>query len=539
MRRLRCCGENTALGDFIQFVRDYMLTIETASKPTDARTDCRGNISRRISTSPSMATRTDAETVVSTLERIDERARVDEAYLLPGGSMERRWYPSRESTLRRLESRDFDHLAAAARLQISMRGPDKSDVFGFEKNVCEFGMDNAFAVKLASRITNHDRISLSFRIEKMIEPRICGECSDIDINDLQLRVSYPISYLETSSSDCDLCALFYKAAVSSRLPIGYAVGFVREKWLLLNITDGSPALSIVKPPEENNETVFSRFWGGLRDYKSLAAFPSWRTPRDYIQLGFLQPPEPGGTLSMELARQWLDSCNSHHTCMKRPVGSSTASRLPARLLNVGIDRSSTIRLEATASMSPALRYMALSFTWGSVSNVSRTIRGNLAEFERSIKFDKLSKTFQDAISVTRQLGVQFLWIDSLCIIQDAQKDWESHAESVENIFGNAYCVLAACSSLSAKEGFLQHKQERSVVPMKSPGAKPLFLCDFIDDFKRDVEQSHLGSRGWAFQERILARRTIFFTSKQVYWQCGEGVYSATLGKMSKCVRLMS
>jgi hypothetical protein len=104
---------------------------------------------------------------------------------------------------------------------------------------------------------------------------------------------------------------------------------------------------------------------------------------------------------------------------------------------------------------------------------------------------------------------------------------------MEGIFSHAYCVLSASSALGVSDGFLAPRKQRGVVPLKTADGPPVFVCELIDNFERDVEGSRLSSRGWALQERVLSRRMIFFTSTQMYWQCGEGIRCETLTKLSK------
>ena len=106
---------------------------------------------------------------------------------------------------------------------------------------------------------------------------------------------------------------------------------------------------------------------------------------------------------------------------------------------------------------------------------------------------------------------------------------------IEKIFSNAYCVLAASSALDVTEGFITPRRQRLAVPLEDFNGMPISACELIDDFQRDVDASPLSSRGWAFQERVLARRIIFFTSTQMYWQCGEGIHCESLMKLHKYV----
>lgn len=147
----------------------------------------------------------------------------------------------------------------------------------------------------------------------------------------------------------------------------------------------------------------------------------------------------------------------------------------------------------------------------------------------------LTDTFRHAIDVTRKLGLRHLWIDSLCIVQGPEGDFVTESKRMEDVFSSAYCVVAASSARSQRDGFLvRERKARQVLPLKVQGGT-LYVCRFIDRFDEHVLNSPLSKRGWVLQERALARRTIYFTDWQVYWECGDGVRCETLTKLDKLV----
>lgn len=209
--------------------------------------------------------------------------------------------------------------------------------------------------------------------------------------------------------------------------------------------------------------------------------------------------------------------------------------MPTRVVEVGTSGADTPRLVESKSISPASRYVALSHCWGVVpkSQMLRTTRGNIEALKDSIVFTQLPRNFQDAITVTRGLGVRYIWIDSLCIIQDDVGDWYNESARMEQVFSEAYCTIGAGSAESSIQGFLSRGAPRPCVQLSIPDAGTLFVCPWIDDFHRDVEMGPLNSRGWVLQERALSRRTIFYTSTQAYWECGMGVHCETLTRLQK------
>lgn len=229
-------------------------------------------------------------------------------------------------------------------------------------------------------------------------------------------------------------------------------------------------------------------------------------------------------------------CDEKHKCMAVQEPLQPPSKLPTRVIDVGGDDGDPIRLVET-SQDPAVtgRYVALSHRWGDLSQDQRfcTYADNIAQRKERIEYDELPASFRDAVRVARALGVRFLWIDSLCIIQEDPEDWAAEAGRMEQVFSHAYCTIAASSAESSLAGFLGGRRPRDAIMLPTPEGSPLYLGEDIDDFRADVENSVLSSRGWVLQERALSRRTIYFTSTQVYWECGNGVVCETLAQLRK------
>ncbi|KAF3014711.1 hypothetical protein E8E14_006964 [Neopestalotiopsis sp. 37M] len=138
--------------------------------------------------------------------------------------------------------------------------------------------------------------------------------------------------------------------------------------------------------------------------------------------------------------------------------------------------------------------------------------------------------------VPRKLGVDYLWIDSLCIVQaepgnpedkDKGQDFLKEAGKMELVFSSAYATIAATCAGSPAEHFLKRRPERQFATIPTDRG-PYYLAEVIDKFSEDVDQSELNSRGWVFQERALSRRTIYFAENQTYWECGKGIRCETL-----------
>lgn len=340
---------------------------------------------------------------------------------------------------------------------------------------------------------------------------------DFLIDDLVIRDA--LVDLEMRSSKCDFCRLLLHTWKRYRNEKSTTAGF-RKVGSRLTIDEHSrtvPVLSICRIPAQ--------------DPSSEASLPE-------IQIGFPQLPEIGSHTHFEVQRQWLEDCDkNHHQC--RPDQENVNAWRPTRLIDVGRERNSaTVRLVDTAveafDQSEKLKYIALSHPWGDrkIHKHYCTTRNNLDRHRIQLVVDDLPDTFKHAVKVTRELSVRYLWIDSLCIIQGENGDFENEAEHMETVFSTAYCVISASCATGTSDGFLLERLAREVVRFETGREDPFYICEAIDDFQHDVIEGGLSKRGWVLQERALARRSIYFTTKQTYWECGDGIRCETLTKMS-------
>jgi hypothetical protein len=253
-------------------------------------------------------------------------------------------------------------------------------------------------------------------------------------------------------------------------------------------------------------------------------------PSAGVQASFPKLPEAGSLSHISILSEWIRICDHTHQCCRED-----ATSLPTRLIDVGANNGITVRLCCeTQDQGNSVRYIALSHRWGpKTQNMFCTYKENLKKFKESIILADLPQTFQDAIRITRGLGIQYLWIDSLCIIQDDALDWDREAKLMERVFSSAYVTIAASCATGIWDGFLKARLERQYVTMAMENGTPYYLCDTIDDFRRDVDESELNTRGWVLQERVLSRRTIYFTDRQSYWECGDGIRCETLTRSKK------
>lgn len=260
-----------------------------------------------------------------------------------------------------------------------------------------------------------------------------------------------------------------------------------------------------------------------------------------IQLGLPQLPRPGSDMFFAIIKLWLKDCTeeaSHNECQV-----TAEVKLPTRLIDVGSQSAPSLRLIETATEKVVDDvYIALSHPWGDTKTYTpfRTLRKDpsgagrdLTHFTHAIPEDELPATFRDAVICTRKLGVRYLWIDSICILQGDDGDFNAESKKMEDVYSGAHCVIAASRANSQLDGFLGARPQREYVTFQRAAEKPFYVCETIDNFSRDVIEGALNRRGWVLQERALARRTVYFAESQTYFECGRGVRCETLTSMRK------
>ncbi|TVY16680.1 hypothetical protein LARI1_G006300 [Lachnellula arida] len=233
-------------------------------------------------------------------------------------------------------------------------------------------------------------------------------------------------------------------------------------------------------------------------------------------------PDPASPEALKQARSWFLECQkSHKSC------NETASvHMPTRLLEIsGLGEEIRVRLYVP-SLEQKEPYTALSYCRGGEQEV-KTTKHNILNRLEGITWDTLPKTIQDAVRVTQQLGILFLWVDSLCIVQDDLSDMSREISQMPSIYGAATVTIAASRSTNVHNGFLQ-KRYPSIpdqvfrVPYRCPNGRlgSVVLLRSSQGNSRNVIEP-LDRRAWALQERILSKRVLDYGLFQTRWTCQE------------------
>lgn len=353
---------------------------------------------------------------------------------------------------------------------------------------------------------------------------LCETCSRLDLHDLvdddnevqDLILHGSIAILKYNVPSCDLCKLFYTSITDKLHREG--VEIEEAAW---SDSESPVILRGIQYQDENYEAR-GLCWVKIRcdrlsprAYCYFSFYPATETPAlDDVILGRrIKPPVE----QLDLMREWVRSCDTSHTsCRSEP------RPLPTRVIDVGLGGQTEPRLLVTRGA--VGRYMTLSHCWGLhpvICTTSETIEDHI----QSLPMSALPKTFQDAVIITRALGVQYLWIDSLCIIQDSKEDWELESVRMGTIYASSYLTIAASASKDSTGGCFITRDTSNHVKVKctvrdSAGSQPVPV--FVRPRPRDfiqLPQSILHTRTWVTQERLLSARMIHYDTDQLLWEC--------------------
>ncbi|KAF8849351.1 HET-domain-containing protein [Acephala macrosclerotiorum] len=419
---------------------------------------------------------------------------------------------------------------------------------------------------------------------------ICKACENLTIDELFERASNPPGHLilhpsfdhltVAASNGCDTCRAFHARFNNEFLDLKEKVvefekarGASPPVIVLLQMGFGQHGKRPInkihvqigddpdRPGIEQLKISFrvSKTWE-FEPKEETTGYDLWRTKIDH---------DLGSDQNFGIAQGWIqDCCNDHDPSICPPLEDAD---LPTRLIDVGTPQNQNLRLTETSKGEKG-QYLALSHCWGppetkKLLTKTETLSSRLA----SIDVQDMPPNFSDAVVITRRLGYKYLWIDSLCIIQDSKSDWETESQNMGNIYTNAAITLAAAAATSSEGGLLTKgyqplsnetmspkkwfltdsigrshiafmSDEKNKVSSTTPGpasepnicriklnqedsARSVILdplpefSDLEENWFRCTALGPLGLRGWCLQEKLLSRRILFYGKRQIYWQC--------------------
>ncbi|OAL55638.1 HET-domain-containing protein [Pyrenochaeta sp. DS3sAY3a] len=394
--------------------------------------------------------------------------------------------------------------------------------------------------------------------------QLCANCSGLQLDDetlaeiadirgrffdpeFEIEDSFPgLPGIEKSSQQgCGFCALLRYTLVSN---------------------DGLQDLTYLGVPVGSGKITDMQFHASyIFSYKSgtsrpasivlevYAHFVSYGRQETFI---FTVEAPPGATAShigvMPIPREqvlstnsvtWIKSCLSQCDVEHAHSHISTDKCfVPTRLLDLTNDPVKLVesRTDGVYAANRPPKYAAVSYCWGSPEDAVHQLKTDIRSLSSrcsGIQNNEMTALLRDAIQAARSLSIPYLWIDSICIIQDDAVDWEQESIVMDRVFGNAYVTLCPLSSRSCRQGFLQRDCLRASIPFNSslhPQCSGFYTVRFrrawirdkeedtpsgLDSFTEDIKGSTWIRRGWTFQEAALSTRIIFFGATAIHFLC--------------------
>ncbi|QMW28872.1 hypothetical protein G4B84_004207 [Aspergillus flavus NRRL3357] len=325
--------------------------------------------------------------------------------------------------------------------------------------------------------------------------------SDHDGSTKTVRVSFEPDTIQLSATRCQLCAILLEGLVRFLGPQGM------ESCYHIELTVGLP--STIRLDITYYDT----------SYKQRAI--EFYTTQEVSQT--LKPlmPFPRGYH----VRPTMNSCSNR----EKPV-------LPKRVVRLASYNMSPVLYET--SHGERADYVALSYCWGGEKHLLTT-QNTIRSHKAGIPWSQIPQTLKDAMQLTLELGVEFIWIDALCIIQDDPVDWMEEASKFGSVYRDALITVSVTASPNTTSGIFcgershRHNLRTHVASMENIDIYMRQACSttyvglfehlniFGNGYQEEEVLPILG-RGWTFQERILSRRLLHCSSEELAWECVHG-----------------
>ncbi|KAI8654044.1 HET domain-containing protein [Fusarium sp. Ph1] len=232
--------------------------------------------------------------------------------------------------------------------------------------------------------------------------------------------------------------------------------------------------------------------------------------------------------SLTWVQQQVQEClNSHQDC------DIASSFFPTRVIDVDCGKTIVKVVEGLKGEDYGQgKYIALSHCWGDPKHMTTKLTMHtLKDYKSEIPVSSLPQTFKDTVEFTRNMGIRYLWIDSLCIIQPdkekdtekdrwlSDKDWMQESKRMCSVYENSYLTVAAASGSGCRDGLFRTPKRAEVEGCTPNGnSYHLFAREVLGHYSSDFP---LMKRGWVFQESLISPRTLYFGRQELLWQCRE------------------
>ncbi|KAF4973282.1 hypothetical protein FSARC_357 [Fusarium sarcochroum] len=335
-----------------------------------------------------------------------------------------------------------------------------------------------------------------------------------------------LSDLLEASSYCKYCAMWAKALRQSERDL-------KEEGQEAALKKHPLAQDVVEPKDVKLQFLSLHNWD-THNFQLVIAWPhlgpQWAA-LDFIKADDAKaintkplPVSDQDDETWQSVTEWLARCDKYHPFCKH---AKDPAWKPSRLLYLSPPSGPLkVRLVEGEDVPDQVEYLTLSHRWGGTNPLQLT-RDTLEPFKSSMSVDALSRTFVDACNTVRKLGHAYLWIDSLCIIQNDVEDWALEAGRMSSVYGNSWLNICAAGASTDNDGLFYPEEKRDVDAWLPVWVRREWGGTFSGDYCVSdhhnwwmrVADSPLNRRAWVLQERILAPRVLHFGLEQVALEC--------------------
>ncbi|KAH7188960.1 heterokaryon incompatibility protein-domain-containing protein [Fusarium flagelliforme] len=336
------------------------------------------------------------------------------------------------------------------------------------------------------------------------ENQACAICATIDFPALlnwrpgQPRPWIPLAHTLAELSACPYC-IFFQALV------GAEPDTTRKFTPYLRIRQAFERLGVREKHELGGAVLFEVTtkskvlpWGYIvRLVEGEDDMAGYKEATPMIR-GRVIPPK----LDTALPRIWIDHCMTNH---KKTACASRGS--PIRGLKLVDCRNNQVVFVDDLN-AETIEYVTLSYVRGTPTD---------DEWDHKGLPEVLPPLLTDAIAVTKSLGFHYLWIDRFCFPQFSAAERRRQLEKMGEIYARSALTIIVAAGQGVQDGIpgISVSREEQLSLQTEAG------CFTTSLTRPDVEvaNSKWASRGWTYQEGLMARRRLVFTPSQIYFQC--------------------
>jgi len=256
--------------------------------------------------------------------------------------------------------------------------------------------------------------------------------------------------------------------------------------------------------------------------------------------------DPSSASHYETARGWLRECTSHSKCNETVSGTVHIdpynAQLPTRVIEIALENDrQRLYLRHTDGLKGA--YITLTHRWNEFTGSCVTNTSNIEGRLLGEDFGELPQLFRDTFVIAEKLGVKFIWIDSICIIQEGDNltDWRREAPKMAQYYQNSVFTLAGTAEDMTRglfqpygEGAMPWSSKLVRLPYRDRANNLAgnFYCyrrrtPIVDEYIDQVRSSILFRRGWILQEWLLSKRLLWYTPHGLFFECQQELPQAS------------